>query len=487
MSRQGGHRRGQAAAALAAIPEPPAGLLPDPPSPPPPLTPPAPSPPGLSPPVAGPPAPSAYLSGSVSTLAPITVAPPVAPRPVPTLVPTGRAQRRAALRERRRRQLRRVSLVGGVVAAVAAIVAGIVVTSSGAGSKKPVLATPSTVRTQHTVLLSLAPTGGAAIEGVLLAHDSANGQGAAVLVPADIVTEVAGHGTMAFGEAATFGTEVPGQTLSDMISVTVDGNWLLTPDALAALVDHLGGITADVPIDIPVNGQVVVAHGDGQQLTGSQAVAFATYLGADEPSAARLARFETVLVAILAKLNAQPAPVSTVLAGLATGSTMGTNTTVVSQVLGGLAADAKAQNVDYTTLPTQTLDTGDNEERLAVDGTGVAAMVKQYFAGSVPRGRVAGRNRVIVFNGTGQLGLGQSARDRLTAHGLVFIRSANQPGFGYQDKTSVVLVPDATPDSLAAGRRVAAALGLPASDVETATVDTTAADVITILGDDYKP
>jgi hypothetical protein len=51
----------------------------------------------------------------------------------------------------------------------------------------------------------------------------------------------------------------------------------------------------------------------------------------------------------------------------------------------------------------------------------------------------------------------------------------------------VVLVPDATPDSIASGRQVAAALGLPASDVETGTVDTTAADVLTILGSDFKP
>ncbi|MDX6228506.1 MAG: hypothetical protein QOI76_1896 [Frankiales bacterium] len=421
----------------------------------------------------------------MSTLAPITTAPPVVPRPVPTLVPTGRGQRKAARREGRRKQLRKVSIGAGVLVAVAAVVAGVLVTRGGA--KKPAPPVVSSTRTQHTVLLSLAPTNGQALDSVLLAHDSASGQGVVVLVPSNIVTDVAGRGSMLLGGAAAFGPEVAGATLSDLVSVTIDGNWVLTPEALSALVDHLGGITADVGADISVNGQVVIAKGDGQLLNGGQAAALAQYTAADEPSVARLTRFQHVLTGIMAKLGTDQAGISTVLAGLASGSTMGKNTAVVSQVLAGLDGDAKAENVAYTTLPTSVLDTGDQTERLSVDGTQVAAMVKQYFSGSIPQGRVAGRNRVIVLNGTGALGLGQSARDRLTAHGLVFVRSANQPGFGYKDKPSVVLVPDATPDSLASGRQVAAALGLPASDVETGTVDTTAADVITILGSDFKP
>jgi anionic cell wall polymer biosynthesis LytR-Cps2A-Psr (LCP) family protein len=422
----------------------------------------------------------------VSTLAPITTAPPVVPRPVPTLVPTGRSQRKAARREGRRKQLRQVSIGAGVLVAVGAVVAGILVT--GGSGKKPVAPVVSTSRTQHTVLLSLAPANGQALDSVLLAHDSAGGgQGVVVLVPSNIVTDVAGRGSMLLGGAAAFGPEVAGATLSDLVSVTVDGNWVLTPDALTALVDHLGGITADVDTAISVNGQVVVAQGNGQLLNGGQAAALAQYTAPGEPSLARLSRFQRVLTGVMAKLGTDQVGVSTVLAGLASGSTMGKNTAVVSQVLAGLDSDAKAENVVYTTLPTSVLDTGDQTERLSVDGTQTAAMVKQYFSRSIPQGRVAGLNRVIVLNGTGALGLGQSARDRLTAHGLVFVRSANQPGFGYKDKPSVVLVPDATPDSIASGRQVAAALGLPASDVETGTVDTTAADVLTILGSDFKP
>jgi hypothetical protein len=194
-----------------------------------------------------------------------------------------------------------------------------------------------------------------------------------------------------------------------------------------------------------------------------------------------------VLVAVMAKLGTDATAVNANLTAVTTGSALGGKKADVARVLAGLDADAQAQNVSYTNLPTTVLDTGTAQEQLALDGTGTAALVKASFAGSIPQGRVAGRNRVIVFNGTGQLGLGSSARQRLLDHGLVFVRSANQPGFGYQAKPSVVLIPDATSDSVAAGQRVAKALGLPVTDVETSTVDATAADVYAILGADYKP
>lgn len=471
MSRHSGRRaKGSAVAAVPAPPRPPAPRIP-----------PVPQPPTAPP-------------GALRTVAPVVAAPPVipppvVPRPQVSLVPSGRGQRKAAQRDERRKTMRRGSVVAGVLVAVSALVAGVVVTSGG-GKKAPVAVTPpeSDGRTQHTLLLTLAPTGGAAVESVLLAHDTAGkGQGQFVLVPSDIVTEVAGHGSMTLGEASTFGVEVPAQTLSDMMSVTVDGSWVLSPTAFGALIDHLGGVTLDVPDDVTIHNQVVLSAGAGQHLAGAQAVQLATYLDADEPSGARLARFESVLVAVMAKLGTDPATVNANLAALTTGSTLGGKQVDIPRVLAGLDADAQAQNVSYTNLPTTVLDTGTSQEQLALDGTGTAALVKASFADSIPQGRVPGRNRVIVFNGTGQLGLGTSARERLTDHGLVFVRSANQPGFGYKAKPSVVLIPDATPDAVAAGQRVARALGLPVTDVETSTVDATAADVYAILGADYKP
>ena len=66
---------------------------------------------------------------------------------------------------------------------------------------------------------------------------------------------------MSLAEAAGFGVAVPAETLSDMMSVTIDASWQLTPTALGALVDHLGGVTVDVAGDITVNSQVVLSAG----------------------------------------------------------------------------------------------------------------------------------------------------------------------------------------------------------------------------------
>ena len=471
MSRHRGRRvKGAAVSAIPAPPSAPAPLLP----------------PVPQPPVAPPVGPGAVQTLAPVTAPPVTLPPPVVPRPQVSLVPHGRGQRKAVRRERRRQHLRRGSVVGGVLVALGAVVVGLLVTTR-TGTKTPVAVSGPDGRTQHTVLLTLAPAGAASVESVLLAHDAAHGQGQFVLVPSDILTEVAGRGSMQLAQAATFGVTVPAETLSDMIDVTIDGSWVLTPTALGALVDRLGGITLDVSTDVTVGGQVVLSAGAGQHLGGAQASTLATYLGADEPSAARLARFESVMVAVMAKLGTDPATVDATLAALGAGSALGGHRAVVGQVLAGLDTDAQSQNVNYTNLPTTVVDTDNAQEQLAVDGAGSAAMVKASFAGSVPQGQVVGRNRVIIFNGTGQLGLGSSARQRLIAHGLVFVRSANQPGFGYQDKPSVVLIPDATAESVAAGDRVAKALGLPTADVETSTVDGTAADVYAILGNDYKP
>jgi anionic cell wall polymer biosynthesis LytR-Cps2A-Psr (LCP) family protein len=469
------HHRGRRAkgASSAAIPAPPSAPAP--------LLPPVPQPPTAPP-------------GAVQTMEPMTVAlpvvpPPVVPRPQVALVPSGRGQRKAAQRDERRKTMRRGSIVAGVLVAVGAVVAGLLVTTGG-GKKPQAAVTPPDAdgRTQHTLLLTLAPAAGASVESVLLAHDTAGkGQGQFVLVPSNILTEVAGHGSMSLGDAAPFGVTVPAETLSDMMSVTIDASWQLTPAGLAALIDHLGGVTVDVADDVTVNNQVVLSAGAGQHLAGAQAVQLATYIDADEPSGARLARFESVLVAVMAKLGTDASAVKANLAAVTAGSALGGKTADVAPVLAGLDADAAAQNVNYTNVPTTVLDTGAAQEQLALDGTATAALVKSSFANSIPQGRVPGRNRVIVFNGTGQLGLGSSARQRLLDHGLVFVRSANQPGFGYQAKPSVVLIPDATPDSVAAGQRVAKALGLPVTDVETSTVDATAADVYAILGADYKP
>jgi hypothetical protein len=72
----------------------------------------------------------------------------------------------------------------------------------------------------------------------------------------------------------------------------------------------------------------------------------------------------------------------------------------------------------------------------------------------------------------------------LVRSGLQFVGSDNAGHFGY--RRSLVLVYQDTPAAYQLGRRVARALGLPARDVAYATRTQTIANVIVVLGADYR-
>lgn len=420
--------------------------------------------------------------------------------PADDAAPAGRHRRgahRAAARPRRARPYRagRVVLVVLLAAAVAAG-ATVAVGVLGRHGQRPAAQAHHQVtavaRTQRTVLLVVRGPDGRAVESALLAHDSAASDGVAVLVPSPMMADVPGHGSLPFGDSAALADAgLPGDTLADLMGVNVDATWTLSVSGLAALVDRLGGVTvASVDVDVVAQTaqgaeQVVVPKGGQQHLSGAQAVAYATYLADGEEEQARLARFTAVLSGILAALPAQPSAVTADLAAL--GSLTGATEPLgaVGSLLTGLAGDARADNLTVESLPVQRAGTGD--QLYTAQSAQVADLVHRYLGGSVPAQLGQGHNRVIIANGTGALGLGESARRRLEAGGLVFVRSENQDGFTFQHRPSVVLVPDATAASRALGHRVAAALGLPDTDIEVYGVPTSAADVVAILGDDYRP
>jgi hypothetical protein len=93
--------------------------------------------------------------------------------------------------------------------------------------------------------------------------------------------------------------------------------------------------------------------------------------------------------------------------------------------------------------------------------------------------------RVLVQNGVGTPGLGETTRKRLIAAGLTYVNGGNAAQFGYAK--SVVLIPDASTQSRREGADVAAALRLPPSSLRIAAQGQTIADVVVVVGADYKP
>ena len=91
---------------------------------------------------------------------------------------------------------------------------------------------------------------------------------------------------------------------------------------------------------------------------------------------------------------------------------------------------------------------------------------------------------MLVQNGVGTPGLSTKARAKLIAAGLTYQGGGNAARFGY--RSSVVLIPDPSDEAVAHGAAVAKALGLPASAVKQSQESQSVADVVVILGSDFR-
>ena len=391
-----------------------------------------------------------------------------------TLDPVGpRTGRRAELRAKRRKQRRRLAAAGaGALAVLLALV--VVVVVRGGGDEDP--GAGEKARTQRTVLLQVKGKDGTAVASALLAHDPAERAGAVVLVPPQVLVTVPGAGNMIFGKALQTGSADRSRTaLEDLMGVTIDGSWVLDEAAFRRLVDLETGVTVDV--DVPVlAGRTVLLTPGNARLTGTQALQFATYLASGEEEQVRLARVQAVLDAVVQGL---PDDVQSVIGGLGTSSAKGTT---LADVLKGLKKDS--DDSQYRSLPVIKIDSGNDDIRFRVDEAATVELVDELLAASVPEGVRAEGNRVLVLNGVGTPGLGEQVRAKLVPAGFVFVGSRNADSFN--QCCTQVLVKEATTESGALGARVARALGVPASSVRYSDQIGTIADVVVIVGKDFK-
>ena len=348
----------------------------------------------------------------------------------------------------------------------------------------------SGVRTQRTVLFQIRGTDGGAIDSALLANDPTTKRGVMLLVPSRVIADIPGHGDAAFGTASAVGQASLAQaTLSDLIGVTVDGSISFDPLALAKFIDRLGGITVDVDRDVEQRVgrtvRLIVARGAGQHLNGGQAVAYATYAvpGPTGPLVQQT-ELEDVLNGILDKLST-PAIFTSALTGI--GGIQNTMSfPAVGDLLSGMSKAARENAVDYRTLDVKLVDTGGGLPIYSLDRPKVLEFVKQSLSASIPKGLLSGGNTVRVSNGVGTPQLGLSTRSRLNKAGFVYVDGGNVPGFPYRAQPSVVVVFSTSQAAIDRGNAVAKALGLPATDVRVSRLGQSVADVIVLLGRDYR-
>ena len=397
--------------------------------------------------------------------------------------------RREARIQRRKQRRRRIGAAGVAGILVAAVIVAIAI---GFGVHKVTEHNNTPTRTQTTALFMLLGSDGSAVSSALLAHDSATHQGVELLLPSRTLSEVCGYGSQQLGRVLRLpdGQRLAAQAVSNMLGgVTVDGTWKLTTAELTRLVDIVGGVTVDIDANVikKVGNRRVLylQKGAGQHLTGSQAVLYATYTAGGEDSTGSLPRLQAVLDGLLAKLPANAAAAGRLIAsvGPTAGSSLGAQR--LGALLTGLAADAKASSggVLPIVLPVAKIDSG-GEPVFRVDDEKTHTFVLSNLGASLPASARVPRTRVLLQNGVGTPGLVGPACQRLVAAGYTVVGSGNANSFDFVQ--SKVLVFDSSVATAELGNRVARTLRLPSDDVAVSNEGQNVADVIVILGKDFR-
>jgi anionic cell wall polymer biosynthesis LytR-Cps2A-Psr (LCP) family protein len=418
------------------------------------------------------------VTTSVPTQAAGPAATPVAAPAVPGQTVMARRNRAAERAARRRAMRQRVLLVTAAVLGVALLVTGGWLVLRGGGDGTDQVATAPA--RQLTTLVQVTGADGTAAASALVGTTAVGKQGAAVLIPSRLIVDVAGSGEMPFGEAVALDDDTASTgALTDLLGVSVNDDWVLTTDGLAALVDSVGGIQAAVDVDVVTTdakgNETVVVRAGNQRLKGAAAAAYATYLAEGEPEQARLARFDDVLTAVAAALPKDHASLVAALAALGDGSRSSLDSSALADRLAVLGSAAASGSLVSDVLPVTEIDTGGAVTSYGLDAAQAAATMRARFPGVLQKDANGESLRVLV----------EKARTKLVAAGFRFVNGGNASPFNADP--SGVLVPDGTDKSLERGRRVAAALGLPDSSVRPEDRGQSVADVIVILGSDFTP
>jgi hypothetical protein len=390
-------------------------------------------------------------------------------------------------RERRRRR-RKVGLAGLAVLVALGLGLGLDFGLGGGGEAAPPHRTAAHTK-QHTLLLSVAGGHGVSTGAALFGTAGAHEKGVEVLVPGWLIVGVPGYGQQLLGDAAGLpnGARLAKEGIADLLGIRIDAGWSLNTNALATLVDRVGGITVTVDTDIPQSqsggGHRVVVPAGRHHLDGRRAVAFASYRPSGSEARAALPRFQEVLDAVLRALPRKQADVAALVGHLGNGAHATVPADRLAHQLVAVRSELTGNRLYSTVQPVQAISTG--RTPLYRVKTDAADRLVRSRLTTADRAR-SGLTTVYVENNVGTPHLGDAVRHDLVAAGFGFAGSANLAPFGTH-KHSVVLIFSRDAKARKIGARVAKALGLPPAAVRYSNQRQHVGDVIVIVGADYQP
>lgn len=390
---------------------------------------------------------------------------------------------RAAARRRRRRRLT-------AAAAILVLLAGAAVAAVRLWpARGPAHAAAGAAAPERTLLIGLTDAAGRTPAAALLAAAPAAGMGAEVLLPAGLIADAPGYGSQPIETISVLpdGSRVQAAAVSRLLSLRVDTVLSLSPAVFERLVSALGGLPMRVSAPLMQTGAggrpVVAVPAGSVRLTGAQAWLYATYRAPAEDGQAPLPRLQAVLDAVLSRLPADAAGLRARL--VAAGVPAGT-AEAVAPVLAGLRGDVVSGHMLYTQLPVDSVDGGQSTPLYRVDPAGLAQMLGGgVLAGARLAAPTAGR-RVLVEYGVGASAAGGSAASRLASAGFSYVGDQTLPA-AERPAHSVVLVFHDTAAAQQLAVQLARTLGLPATAVAYSPRQQSVADMVVILGADYRP
>ncbi|MER6215650.1 LytR C-terminal domain-containing protein [Streptomyces sp. NPDC001674] len=345
----------------------------------------------------------------------------------------------------------------------------------GPGQKKAAATAPGAQK-RDMIVVHLRNTRRGGSSTALLVDNVTAQQGATVLLPNTLaVAKEDGTGTTLAKSVEDGGTGTR-EALDTVLGTRIGGTWRLDTPFLERLVELLGGIEVDTDAAVPADDQAktpAVGQGPRQSLTGAMAVAYATYRAQGEPEAKQLERTGRVLYAVLRKIPSDPKAAATTVESLGQILDPGLD----AQNLGGLLAriGEHAKTAAYRTEVLAVKPDGGLTDEAA------KKTVRELLGGTVAAAQPGASPRVGLKDATGNEKAQVAAKAALLNGGYAFVdggkadRAAATTQITYQDEGQ-------------RGRavEVAKTLGLPETAVKKAE-GVVNADVVVILGKDYKP
>ncbi|MEW2133724.1 LCP family protein [Streptomyces sp. NPDC005435] len=345
--------------------------------------------------------------------------------------------------------------------------------------KKAGTAVAAGAQKRDVIVVHLHNTGKNGTSTVLLVDNTTTKRGTTVLLPNSLaLSDDSGTTTTLAKSVDDDGSSGTRDQIDTVLGTSIQGTWRLDTPYLQNLVELIGNVEIDTNTDVPdpdakkKGAEALVHQGKKQTLSGKMAVAYATYRAPGETQNAQLERFGQVLHGVLRKMSSEPVGATTTVQTLAQILDPSLTDKDLGTFLAHLAELAKGGSYDTVLLPVQT------------DGTLTAqtsdSVVKNVLGGAAKSPDAGSAVRVSVQNGTGVKDDAEKARVVLLNGGFTFVDG----GSAAAQTASRVVYSDAADKENAT--EVAKTLGLPATAVTKGSV-TSGADVLVVLGQDYRP